>query len=143
MTKRAIVFAFVVSGLLGGCSSSDPRPSNGYEVSAPQAFTEDDKRVARALSISSDDSQANVTPQYRAALCVLALKSIGELMNGGNLLSDEQQRAFTQAQSIYSRRASSGLSQIERERTFDDVEAANPNQRDRARFAIGCLRDLT
>ena len=57
-------------------------------------------------------------------------------------LSDEQLKAFAQAQSLYDQRARAGASAEDAQLTRDEVETAYPDESDRARFAIGCLQDL-
>ena len=140
--KNACLLSLAAFGLLSACSADKTSKANGDMLNG-QAFTAADKRVARTLSIGGEDSIPNASPQYRAALCSLALESIADRMRGGAILTDEQQRAFAQAQSLYTRRAAAGVSREEREQLLSDVEVSYPNQSDRAKFAIRCLRDLS
>ena len=110
------------------------------ETSQRQTFTEEDKRVARLLSVGNDEIDESASPQYRATLCSLAFQAIEERMRGA--LSDEQRQAFAQAQSLYDQRARAGISEEDAQLTRDEVETAYPDESDRARFAIGCLQDL-
>lgn len=135
----------IFSGLLlalSACSAvSDVQQKQERSVKRYD-FSEEDKRIARALSIGSEVHKSNAPPQYEAALCNLALATIAEQLRNSDLLSAQQLKAFEQAQSVYRRRAAAGLSPEEREKTRNDVEAAYPDHSDRARFAMGCLREL-
>ena len=105
-------------------------------------FRAEEKRVAQALSIGRNVERTDATPQYEAMLCNLALEAIGERLENTDLLTSEQIEVFEKAKAIYQNRASVGLTTEESEKTRNDVEAAYPQTKDRARFAIGCLRDL-
>ena len=105
-------------------------------------FSAEDKRVAQALSIGRNVERADATPQYEAMLCNLALEAIGERLENTDLLTSEQIEVFEKAKAIYQNRAGVGLTTEEREKTQSDVEAAYPEAKDRARFAMRCLRDL-
>lgn len=141
MAKRAKILPLLVLSFLGACSASNA-PSGSADTTPRRNFSAEDKRVARVLSIGGEDRSADVSPQYRAALCSLALESVQDRMQGGGLLTNEQQRIFAQAQSLYKQRATIDLSPEEQEQTLSEVETAYPNQSDRVRFAIGCLREL-
>jgi hypothetical protein len=126
---------------LSACSTSadSPQPE---QATVQEHFSDEDKRIARALSLGGDDILGKATPQYEAALCSLALAAIEDSVKDRGLLSSEQRRALRQAEALYQRRAVAGLSAEELEQTRNDVEADYPEPRVRARFAIGCLRDL-
>ncbi|KNH02776.1 hypothetical protein J121_1187 [Qipengyuania citrea LAMA 915] len=98
--------------------------------------------MAQALSIGRNVERADATPQYEAMLCNLALEAIGERLENTDLLTSEQIKVFEKAKAIYQNGAGVGLTTEEREKTRSDVEAAYPEAKDRARFAMGCLRDL-
>lgn len=133
-------FSLVALGVLGACSA-DGAPAENVEGPQQRVFSEDDRRVARALSVGRNDLSTSLSPQFRATLCGLALEAIEERMQGA--LSAEQQQAFAQAQTLYRQRATAGLSREERRRTISEVEASYPDDGERARFAISCLQDLT
>jgi hypothetical protein len=105
-------------------------------------FSAEDKRVAQALSIGRNVERVDTTPQYEAMLCNLALEAIGDRLENTDLLTSEQIEVFERAKALYRDRAGVGLTTEEREKTRNDVEAAYPETKDRARFAMGCLRDL-
>ncbi|MCH2486333.1 MAG: hypothetical protein MK010_01120 [Erythrobacter sp.] len=125
--------------MVGACSSNEA-PAEKTGTSQQQTFSDEDKRIARLLSVGSDDIDESASPQYRATLCSLALQTIEERMRGA--LSDEQRQAFAQAQSLYDRRARTGVSAEDQQQTRDEIETAYPDESDRVRFAIGCLQDL-
>lgn len=125
---------------LGGCSAT---PEHKQEPPVTKrTFSDEDKRVARALSVGSEIQTGNVTPQYEAQLCSLALGAIAERLRDSGSLSAQQLEGFERARNVFRQRAATGLSPEEREKTRNDVEAAYPDQSDRARVAIGCLRKL-
>ena len=126
---------------LTACSVSDSQQEQEQSLTR-QEFTAEDKRVARVLSIRDQTASRGATPQYTAALCSLALAVIGDRLAESDLLSSQQTEGLKQAQDLYRRRATAGLSDQERKKMRSDIEAAHPEPSDRARFAIGCLRDL-
>lgn len=129
--------------VLTACSVSEKDQVQEQELfPTSHEFSAEDKRVARVLSLGNEIARDNSTPQYKAVLCTLALAEIKDRMGESNLMSSQQSEAFAKVQNVYRRRASVGLSGQEREKLRSDVEADHPEQRERARFAIGCLRDL-
>lgn len=142
MMKRLNLLAPVALCALTACSGTEA-PTKTVAASKRQSFSAESKRVARSLSIGAERGNLKGSPQFRAALCSLALKVIEERLRQGVALSAEQERAFAQAQALYERRAAAGLTPDERQKTMSAVEAAYPEEGDRARFAIACLRDMT
>lgn len=140
MMKYPRLSALIALSAVSACSSSEV-PVEETETSQQKAFTEEDRRIARLLSVGGNDIDDSASPRYRATLCNLALQAIEERLRGA--LSDEQRQAFAQAQSVYDRRARAGASPEDRRLSRDEVEADYPDERDRARFAIGCLQALT
>ena len=131
--------ALIALSLTSACSSNAV-PVEKTETSTPKVFSDEDKRAASLLSVGGDDIDSSASPQYRATLCRLALETIEDRMRMA--LSGEQREAFAQAQSVYRQRASTGFSSEEQRLTREEVEAAYPDENDRARFAIGCLQAL-
>lgn len=127
--------------MLTACSISTDAPEQ-RQSAAPKIFSVEEKRIARALSIGGNDIDASAAPQYQATLCSLALAAINDRLRNSGALSAEQQQALRQAQAHFQRRSTTGLSLEERSQTRKEVETAYPEPADRARFAIGCLRDL-
>ena len=139
MIKIAHFPVLIALSIVGACSSSEA-PEEKTETSQQRTFTEEDKRIGRLLTVGSDEIDESASPQYRATLCSLALQAIEGRMRGA--LSDEQLKAFAQAQSLYDQPARAGASAEDAQLTRDEVETAYPDESDRARFAIGCLQDL-
>lgn len=109
---------------------------------AGRTFSEEDKRIARYLSIGNEIMTTRSTPQFEAALCGLALETIAEQLRQSGSLSPRQLQAFERAQGIFRARAQTGLTPQERAKTRREVEAAYPDRVARARVAMGCLRGL-
>jgi hypothetical protein len=126
---------------VGACSTSADPPEQQKSL-VRQQFTDQDKRIARALSLGGDDILRKAKPQYEATLCSLALDAIEDNVKDSGILSSEQRRALKQAEAIFQLRAVTGLSAEESEQTRRAVETAYPERSTRARFAIGCLRNL-
>lgn len=137
--KNYLSLLLLVMSVSSGCSSKEGSSEEIYGT-GQKTFTAEDKLEAQSLSISADRTSENSSVQYRAILCSLALEAIEERMR--DMLTGEQQQAFAQAQSLYSRRAKIGLSEQQHEETMREVEAAYPNQSDRSRFATSCLRKI-
>lgn len=75
-------------------------------------------------------------------LCAMALDTLGTRLEDGALLSTQQRQAFTTARRVYRERATSGLTRGEQDALRHEVETSHPEPSDRARFGIGCLREL-
>ena len=140
MMKRARLSALIGLCLVSGCSSNEV-PVEKTGTSQQQTFSDEDKRIARLLSVGNDAIDEFATPQYRATLCSLALEAIEERMRGA--LTDEQRQVFAQAQNLYDQRARVAMSAEDERLTRDEIETAYPAESDRARFAISCLQELT
>lgn len=124
---------------LTGCSAAREPAAD----QPPQKeFSAEDKRIARRLSLGGGETREASSPRFYATLCTLALDSIAERIQDGGMLSGEQSRAFAQAHALWARRAAEGAAPAEREAARKEVEEAYPEPASRARFAIGCLRDL-
>lgn len=138
--KQVLVSPFLIV-LLAACSVESETVQNEV-YSQDKSFSDEDKRIARALSLGDAGNVGTGTPQYQATLCLLALNSIEDRLLESGILTVEQQRAFSKARDLYGRRSKTGVSKDAQEKNLRDVEAAYPDAANRARFAIGCLRDL-
>ena len=127
--------------ILSACSGA-PAPPDQQPKESARAFTEEDRRIARKLSVGTG-SLTTASPEGRALLCVLGLDAISEQLMASGALSPEQRRAFIEARDIYRRRAAAGYSDAaklaEAQRA---AERDFPGSGDRARLAIACLRDM-
>lgn len=127
---------------LAGCTASPDTADADREPQAPRTFSAEERRVAQALSVGGSDVREASSPRSYAMLCTMALDTLGTRMEDGALLSAEQRQAFAAARRIYRERATGGLSREEQDALRREVETAHPEPGDRARFGIGCLREL-
>jgi hypothetical protein len=136
--------SLMLTGLLPltACSAPAATPGREQQAQRQREFGEDDKRIARALSIGGGEVRAGKSPRFYATLCGLALASIAERMQDSGILTAEQSRAFAQAEALYARRAADGATRAERDAIQLEIDTLYPEPGDKARFAIGCLREL-
>ena len=139
--NRRTLPAFMLLSL-AACSD----PSGVAPEQSPQTktdFSDQDKRIARALSIGGEKvGDSDETPQFQALVCSLALEKIQRQLEGPGALSTEQQQAFEQARRLFARRAAAGLSEAELGQNRARAQESDPEVNDSARVAIGCLRDI-
>lgn len=139
LTASALVFLVSIAA----CSSPDETSETRMTRKDSETFSAEDRRVAKALSLGGYELRASGNTYDKAVLCNVSLQALADRMRESGLLSAEQQRAFSQAQGVYTLRAGStgkSASQIAQDRR--EVEAAYPDMNARARIAIGCLREL-
>ena len=141
MKRTARTLPLILLALVGACSPVSDQAERD-ELPLRTKFSDEDRRIARTLSVGSNSIRGDASPQYRAMVCNLALATIADRMRVSGVLTQEQQKAFAQAQSLYRRRSEAGLSMEERDQLQSDVEATYPNDSDRAKSAIECLRDM-
>lgn len=142
MRANELISSLIGVTALSACSPPQVPAAPRQQAQAKMQFSDEDRRIARALSLGGGEIKKTRDPRFYATLCGLALASVAERMQNSTLLSAEQSRAFSQAQNIYARRAADGSTAAERQAVSKEVEADYPDPADRARFAIGCLRDL-
>ena len=136
-----LLFAPLVA--LGACSGLDDTEIVEDSIKPPSEFSAEHKRAALALSIGSDELTDPQDEEYKLVLCSVALEAIQEKIKESGLLTPEQQQAFDQARKSYEQRAVQGANPAEVAQTRSEIESLYPEVSDRARFAVGCLRDLT
>lgn len=136
-----LVVSLAFALALSSCSVP-PRPGQQAD-GVGGGFSTTDKKVAATLSIGNEMDRGTTSPQFEAALCGLALREIDDRLQGNELLTADQRRAFARAQDVYKRRATSGQTPEQIEKIQRDVDAAYPDGESRARFAVICLRQLT
>jgi hypothetical protein len=141
---RYLTAGLLVAGCatLGACAPARPAPEQGSERGAERQFSAEEKAIARSLSLGAVALKEEITPAYRAALCELTLASVQEQIATSGMLTDEQQRAFSQAQAMYRQRAKIGLSQDQAREVRAQVVRDFPDPSARARFVVECLREL-
>lgn len=128
---------------LSACSNSADKQAQGRLVQPNAGFTEEDKRIAQLLSVSGDALRSGQTPEFQALACSAALTTLQQKAVDGQMLSDEQEAVLRRFQGEYYRRATASLSGDEIAKLQQEVDAEYPEQSDRARLAIGCIRDIT
>ena len=138
-------FVVVLSVLLslGACSGKADVASEQSGAGNQRVFSADDKRIARLLSIGETGVKAGGSPQDQALLCDIALQSIADRLRQSGALSAVQMGAFDKAQSLYRTRAAAGRTPAQLASARSAMETAHPEASERARLAIGCLRDLS
>ena len=139
--RRTVLVAFFPA--LISCAGPDPAKIEEEGNREQQTFSVEDKRIARALSIGGDELIDSQEPVYKAMLCSMALEAIEVKMEGSGLLNAEQQELFAGTRRIYASRAEEGLSTAETGDIRRRIELQYPDASDRARFAVGCLREFT
>ncbi|NTZ43412.1 hypothetical protein G7A66_10030 [Altererythrobacter sp. SALINAS58] len=128
---------------LSACSLAEPEVEEpGF--TATKTFSQGDKEIAKVLSIGSSNLEVAAGPYQKALLCELAVQTITNQLSSGEALAGEQRTALKQVQAIYSQRVSaSGEDEAQINRDRREIELAYPDVKQRARLAIGCLRELT
>lgn len=139
---RHIILAASLPALVSCAVSGDP-PNQKDTERERKEFSSEDKRIARALSIGGDELIDSQDAAYKSRLCSMALEAIEDQMESSRLLNREQQETFASVRRMYSERASKGLSSEEQVEMRRRIEGQYPEVSDRARFVVGCLRELT
>lgn len=132
----------VTCAIVAACSPPDDTVTI-EEPEARQTFGAEDIRIASKLSLGSDSDQTDFAEVGRALACSIALDALSERLVQGGSLAPEVVQAFNQAQDIYTRRANAELAGQDAGEARETAEELMPDEGDRARLAIGCLRDLT
>ena len=127
--------------LPGGCSPPNDRTAL-EDAAGQQTFSAEDQRIARSLSLGNEAAVQGVANVDRSMACSVALDTLRERLFKETSLAPEVIQAFNQAQQIYADRASAGLTSQDVAEARAAAEDAIPDEGDRARLAIGCLRDL-
>lgn len=141
--SRSILFVAFMSALLPSCSSGSTRDADSSTEAATE-FTQDDKRAARALSLTNaGTTERTDDPQEQARLCSSAIEALRVRLRDSAVLSDEQMLALGEAKAIYDRRIR-GVVASASEAANDQPEQAegDASPAEQARLAIGCLQDL-
>lgn len=146
LASTSICCPLIAGVLLASCSPGADvaeRPSD--EV---RAFSEEDKRVASALSVSNRQEILNSeSPYARALLCGHAMNALAGTFLEARGLSGEQRQAMVQAQAYFDEQLRV-LAQREGKSASDlseDLEKMAEERADRgesAQIAVACLRDL-
>lgn len=112
-------------------------------------FSEEDKRAARALSISNNQAVIDATSPYaRALLCSNAIETLAERFQGARgPMMDEQRQAMEQARAYFREQLSAlaereGKSDAELTNDMDETREQHADPAENAQIAIACLRRL-
>ena len=140
VSSYGLIWAVLLA--LPSCAPSPKRDGPDDPPMPQRTFSEEDRRIAQLLSLGKSEISETSSPQAYAMLCMMALDALAERMKSGDLLTADQERGFIEAQAVFRQRATKGLAENEQVALRNGVKAAHPEPHTRARFAIGCLRDL-
>lgn len=140
------LFAVLALTTLAGCSSAD----KGDADPKPEArqFSEEDKRVARALSVSQVQSISDAEGPYaRALLCANGMDALAERFQDFRGLGEQQRSAIEQAREYFGQQlreagASEGKSANDIESDLQKTAQDNIDPAENARTAMACLQRL-
>lgn len=133
---------------MAACAFEVPPVPSQEQRGAREVFSDADRRVARALSISNRaDLVDRSSPYSHAIACELAVQALAERMDEMNVLTKAQEDALSQAQRGYSRQvrdisARDGKDEADIERDKAEQREAISDPAQRMQIAIGCLRDV-
>lgn len=125
------------------CTGQGTPAGKQSEPENQRIYSAEDKRIAQLLSIGETAAQDSSSPRDQALLCSIALQSIANRLRQSGALSEAQLQAFAKAQNLYLKRAAIGRSATELATAKSAMETAHPESSERARLAIGCLRNLS
>ena len=143
MPCRFVSFAGALVVLaMTGCSqpqSDQPPPA---ELDA-RKFTDEDRRIARTLSLGADSSSAERSPLEKATLCEMGLRRMRERMASTASLTQEQLASIDEAVALFrSRQAAIDASADLRRAMRVRLDEAVAGDAEWGRVTIGCLRGL-
>lgn len=142
-------FALITLVSLAAACSPPAAVTQGASTDQPaRQFGAEEKRAARALSIGNDPALVgDATPYDRALRCSIAFEALAKKFVEAGSGSGPQLRAIGQARALFDRRAGTLARQANRttaEMAGDRAKQAEafPEGPERARAAIGCIRQL-
>ena len=144
--SKAAWFAILVVSSLTACSSREESSPPSSEQ--PREFSAEDKRAARALSISNNPAVMNAeSPYARALLCRNGIGALAEQFEKARGLSDEQRQAMEQARAYFDEQLRvlgqrEGKSESDVSSDLEKVAQENVDTAENARIANACLRRL-
>lgn len=139
-------FAILAASSLTGCSSSEESSARSSEQ--PREFSAEDKRAARALSISNNPAVINAESAYaRALLCRNGIGALADQFEKARGLSDEQRQAVERARAHFDEQLRAlghreGKSESDMRSDLETVAQENVDAAENARIANACLRRL-
>ncbi|GEM_PF-2402885 len=132
---------------LAACSSSE-NARQGAPDSQAKVFGDEDRQIARALSISNDPAVTQAdSPYARALLCRNGMEALVERFQGAAGLSAEQRQGMERVASYFEGQArvlgeAEGKSPADVVSDLEQAAEDNPDTAENARTAIACLREL-
>lgn len=140
---RLCVFVATLSFTVAGCADEGPRNGSASDIEEQKIFDEADREIAAKLSIGGNQLEKAETPLAKAVMCELALATLQDRLRASGAINAEQLAAFEQIRESYRESAqqaagsSEGLAAARR-----DVETAYPDESERTRLGVACLRNL-
>ena len=147
MIRYRFEILLATSLALTACASErSPAPPSQQRASST-VFSNEDRRAARALSISNRPDLASLSSPYmRAIVCELAVETLGERMAEMDSLSAGQMAGFRRVQQDLARdigkaaiREGKGQADIDRDKEQQRLTLSDPVAR--IPLAMGCLRN--
>lgn len=138
---RFMVSTLMVIVCLSACAPDPAATQPNREQQ--KVFSEDDRRVAQALSLGGGIEAASKDPADEAARCVIALNFIRTRLSAFAGVNSEQKNALDRAIHLYRTRAGEkSAPSKEFAAKLKAAESAMPNQADQARASLRCLQAL-
>jgi hypothetical protein len=147
ITAKSFVWTILCLSLPAGCSD-DAQTAEPLPQDRPREFSEEEKRAARALSISNTEVLAAAeTPYAQALLCRHGITEVRRVMSETAGLRGEQKKALSQAEALFDRRLrdlvrSTGKSPGDIPADLGRTADENPDQSANVRTAMACLQKL-
>lgn len=132
---------------LTACSSGE-NTHDDAPASPAKAFSDEDREIARALSISNDLAVADAdSPYARALLCRNGMGVLAERFQDAVGLSIEQRQGIEQAVTYFDGQMrvlgeAEGKAAADVTSDLEQTAADNPDTTENVRTAIACLREL-
>ncbi|MBT2133558.1 hypothetical protein KK137_04340 [Croceibacterium sp. LX-88] len=149
MVKRDLKFVFSVALALTTLAACSPAENS---IAAPERkvreFSEEDKRLARALSVGQAQAVTEAdSPYARALLCANGMDALAERLQDFQGLAEQQQLAIEQARTYFSEElneagAGEGKSASDIKSDLEKTALANVDAAENARTAMACLQRL-
>lgn len=147
LKQSVFLWATIYSFSLVACSNGE-LTAERQPHDERREFGAEEKRAARALSISNTEIVANAeSPYARALLCRHGLTEMAGMMRETWSLSSEQEQALRHAEAMLDERLRelAGAEGKSSEGIQEDLEQTAQNNRDQARnvrMAVGCIEQL-
>jgi hypothetical protein len=145
-TKTVLPIALVLTSLCGGCSTGEP-VKNRLEKKTRE-FSAEEKRQARALSISQVKSVTDAASPYaRALLCKNGMDVMAQRLQNVGIMNAQQGQLLQQAQAYFDRQLNAlgeqqGLSAADVRNDLGRVARDHSDTSENARIAVACLKRL-